>query len=220
MNSFILAQPDIYPQGSYRDVVDYVQEVIFQDPNDIYYQVGKPTPGRMPGSVTGSVNRLVPSSIPRRVHVGNDPDDGKINMTGVIKGALMDTRDFLRDCFDTRFNDITPETAARIIHAPETLHVLAGLALQAGAKDGETADMTPNYRRSFGINQDMTAIEMGPIFITEKNRGCPFAGKNGEIKPTPIFKELGLWAGTLATQAYFNHFHHVDPTEALRAYEQ
>lgn len=217
MNSTISAELTEYPRGSYRDIVDYVQGVINQDPIDLYAKARQPAPSRMPERIRIYANNAVDSTLLRNVHIGSDPDDGNVNMTGVIEGALIDTQDFLRDSFDTRRNNITPEAAARIIHAPETLYVLAGLALQAGSREGEKADMTPNYRHHFAINRDMTAIEMGNIFVTEKNRGCPFAGKNGEIKPTPIFRELGLWAGTMATQAYFLHIQHIDATDALRS---
>jgi hypothetical protein len=203
-------------KGTLNDLTRYIHEVIEIDPNDAFELAGRPRPSRLAQDVRNTIDPLIPHEIPRLAEVGNET----VSMIRVMQDGLDDTMAYLGDAFMQKNSQLTPELAAQIIHAPSTIHVLAGLALQAGGKENENADMTPNYRHQFGLNKDLTAIEPGRIFITDKNRGCPFAGRNGEIRPTGLFTKFGIWSGTLAVHAYFNHFHHIDPTDVLRSAQQ
>lgn len=198
--------------GSYRDVAKYIQEVITYDPSDLYMELDKPQPSKLPSMVRLSLDEKISQDIPRKAKV----NEKIIYSPGVLGGGIADTQDFLHDALQRYYKRITPENAALISQAPSTVHVLAGLSLQAGGMDIEKTDFTPSYNKRFGINEAFTAIEIDGIFVTEKDRGCPHAGKNGEIRPTPLFKEFGAWCGALAVHSYFNYFHDIDATDAVR----
>lgn len=193
--------------GNNRDIANYMQEVVAIDPNNLFAEIGKPKPSRLASSVRLAVDARIPDTLPRRTEYADIPY--------LVGRGVADTQDFLKDAFDRHSGQLNPEDASRIIRDSSTLHVLAGLSLQAGGVEMDKTNFTSAPNRRFGINQSLTAIEADGIFVTGKTRGCPYAGKNGEIRPTPLFKEFGVWCGTLAVQSYFNHFYSIDPTDAL-----
>jgi hypothetical protein len=189
---------------------EYSDEVIKFEPNSLFQKLDKPRPSRMPNMVSRAIHKEIGYRFPDIAKLGYH----EVDFQGVVEQGLSNAQTFYHDAF-TRKDILSPEIAAQLIRSPISIHTLGGMAMQSGG-DFDNPEFQSKSPREFNVNDDMTAIEPGPIFRIEGTRGCPFAGKNGEVHIGATFTKFSIWAGTLAVQTYFNNFHNIDPTDSLR----
>jgi hypothetical protein len=164
---------------------------VASDPIETYDAMGSPRLGRIPFETSVHFGNIFMD------RYGRQRSDeahmlmlhGMSNISGIVRGGLA-----------AHGRALDQDAALRFITNPESVDHIAAMALR---KNDRLESLLHRPGDAFRIHPSEAFIEMNPAEGVSTKGGCPEAGHDGIVDPTPIFTRFTDWSGRLIVTAVF-----------------